>query len=105
MRAREMRHQQTEAESVLWKALRGRDSDGYRFRRQYIIEPYIVDFYCHKAKLIIEVDGPIHTEQQEYDEQREADLIGLGYTIMRFSNQEVLTDLESVLARIKTDLR
>lgn len=74
---------------------------GLTFKRQVPIGPFIVDFFCHRAQLIIEVDGEIHKFQQAYDKSRERYLIELGYVVIRFRNQEVYDDLEDVLKRIK----
>ena len=78
-RAKEMRSEMTAAERKLWQRLRANRLEGFHFRRQQVIEPYIADFYCHKAQLVIEVDGGIHLEQEDYDRQREADLRGGGH--------------------------
>src|SRR5262249_30548755 len=91
--AREMRRDDTKAEKIAWTLLKDRRLDGFKFRRQVPIENFIVDFYCHEAKLIIELDGDIHAKTEEYthDQQRDARLRELGYKIVRFSN-EVLYD-------------
>ena len=90
----------TKAEYVLWQELR-EQKIGYRFRRQVSIDAFIVDFYCHELKLIIEVDGPIHEEQKEYDYEREEYLKNLGYFILRFTNEEVLFCRENTILKIK----
>ncbi|MCL4878074.1 MAG: DUF559 domain-containing protein [Anaerolineae bacterium] len=101
--AREMRHEPTAAEDSLWQALRGQQLGG-KFRRQHTIERFIVDFYCHEAGLIIEVDGESHDYTQEEDAVRQAFLESLGYRVIRFTNEEVLTELPSVLMVIKEAL-
>jgi len=100
-RARKMRHAQTPAEAALWQALRNRNLN-YKFRRQHPIDKFIVDFYCAQAKLCIELDGDTHFEpsQQEYDLARTAYLEALGYKIIRFSNQDVRYNLQSVVDEI-----
>jgi len=100
-RARELRREMTEAEQVLWKALRGRRMAGLRFRRQHPVGRFILDFYCPAAKLCVEVDGGVHDDQTEHDEKRTALLIACGYRVVRFRNEEVVTALPSVLARIE----
>src|SRR5215813_11293910 len=72
--AREMRRDDTRAEKIAWTLLKDRRLDGFKFRRQFPIENFIVDFYCHEAKLIIELDGEIHAEAEQYerDQQRDA---------------------------------
>ena len=104
--ARQNRRQPTEAEYLLWQALRN-TKQGAKFRRQHAIGSFIVDFICVAAKLIIEVDGEIHCspEQAEYDTGRTFTLTELGYRELRFSNQQVLTSLDNVLAEIAQNLR
>jgi very-short-patch-repair endonuclease len=98
--ARRMRHEPTQSEALLWERLRDRRLCGYRFHRQHVIDRFIVDFYCSKAALIIEVDGPVHQKQVEADLEREQVLTGLGYHIIRFSNAQVLEQIENVLQHI-----
>lgn len=102
-RAEEMRKNPTEAEKVLWEALRA-NGLGVKFRQQHIIEDFIVDFYCNEYKVTVEVDGGYHNEadQMKSDKERTARLNELGYTELRFTNQEVLCDLDNVLKKIKT---
>lgn len=92
----------TDAEQLLWKYLRRRQVCGHRFYRQKIIENYIVDFYCSSASLVIELDGGQHTEQVNMlkDEQRDAFLSELGMTVFRFNNNDVMSNVEGVLAVI-----
>jgi very-short-patch-repair endonuclease len=102
-RARELRRDMTPAEKVLWQELRA-NKLGIHFRRQQIIAGFIVDFYCHKTALVIEVDGDIHELQQDEDARREKVLTDLGLRIVRFRNEEILKDLSMVLKRIKENL-
>ena len=102
--ARTLRRQSSDAESVLWRHLRARRLMGYKFRRQVVIEPYLVDFVCLEARLIIEADGGQHSNQVTYDAKRTARLEGMGYRVMRFWNHEVLGELQSVLEQIRTAL-
>jgi very-short-patch-repair endonuclease len=99
-RARELRKQPTTAEKTLWRAIRKRQLDGIKFRKQHVIFQFIVDFYCPKAILAIEIDGDIHRFRAEYDQARQEYLTAHGYHMIRFENQEVLNDLNSVLARL-----
>ena len=99
-RARQMRTSPTPAEAQLWQFLRKQQLGGYKFRRQHRIGAYIVDFYCPQAKLVIELDGEIHNDQKEYDQKRQDDLQALGYTVIRFKNQTVFSEIDSVLATI-----
>jgi very-short-patch-repair endonuclease len=101
--AREMRKEPTEAEDVLWQRLRGKQL-GARFRRQHAIDRFIVDFYAHEPRLIIEVDGPVHETQKEYDAMRQSFLESLGYRVLRFTNEQVLQDVHAVLRVIQAAL-
>jgi len=104
-RARSMRSEMTNEETILWRALRRRQLGGFKFRRQHIIGAYIVDFYCPEEKLVIEVDGPVHETQKEYDQLRDEELLALGYQVVRFKNEEILDDLDMVLKKILEVLR
>ena len=99
-RARELRKQGTPAEIKLWQSLSKRQLHGFKFSRQIPIGPYFADFVCRSAKLVIEVDGPSHDVQVEYDCARTELIEGQGYRVIRFSNMDVLQNLEDVLATI-----
>ena len=73
---KQLRANPTEPERILWTILRGRNLAGLKFRRQHPIEPYIVDFYCAEASLVIELDGQSHDDRKAYDDQRTADFLG-----------------------------
>jgi very-short-patch-repair endonuclease len=81
---------------MLWSLPSGRKLDGLKFRRQHPIEPYIVDYYCADERLVVELDGKSHNETAEYDSQRSKFLAGLGLTVMRVTNDDVVTNLEGV---------
>ena len=98
--ARQMRHEPTPAEDALWQRLRNRRVAGAKFRRQYSIERFIVDFVCLERRLIIEVDGAVHEQQQDYDAVRQAFLEAQGFCLLRFSNGEVLQSLDAVVEAI-----
>ena len=98
--SRELRREMTPAEKRLWQEVRA-NRLGVHFRRQQIIAGFIVDFYCHKAALVIEVDGDIHDLQQEEDARREKVLREMGLTIVRFWNEEVIQNLPTVVVRIR----
>ena len=102
--ARDMRAVMTPAEQVLWEALKGTQLNGLRFRAQHPIGPFILDFYCSARKLVIEIDGPIHEEQAERDADRTRHLNAYSYRMLRFTNEEVLTNLPSVLEMIREAL-
>jgi len=99
-RAKELRREMTEAEATLWERLRRNQCAGLHFRRQQVIDGFIVDFYCHLAGLIVEVDGGVHELQADYDQQREKLLCARELKIIRFSNDRVLNDIAAVLAEI-----
>jgi very-short-patch-repair endonuclease len=99
--ARALRQRATQAETALWDALRDRGLDGLKFRRQRPLGPFVVDFVCLEARLVVEVDGPIHDEQAEQDDYRAEFIASYGFRVLRVSNDDVLTDLATVLDRIK----
>jgi very-short-patch-repair endonuclease len=103
-RARKLRRDSTDAEKALWRLLRGRQLHGFKFRRQVILEPYIVDFVCFDAKLIIEADGGQHAANLAYDSERAAQLEFMGYRVIRFWNHEILKETEAVLEKIEAIL-
>jgi very-short-patch-repair endonuclease len=101
-RANQLRQSLTPAERILWDRLRDRRLSGLKFRRQHPIGAFIVDFYCPAARLAIEIDGGIHLEQVEADALRTQELEAQGYQILRFTNNQVASDLESLLAAIQS---
>jgi len=109
-RAKSLRRESTPAENLLWKIIRKRSVKGFKFRRQHPIKSFIVDFYCHSAGLVIELDGDVHQvgEIKAYDKERQDVLHKLGLTVLRFNNDEVFSDpgriintVEQHLAKIK----
>ncbi|MCS7310882.1 MAG: DUF559 domain-containing protein [Armatimonadetes bacterium] len=100
--AHQMRKQMTPAERVLWAHLRANRLEGYHFRRQQVIAGFIVDFYCHRAALAVEVDGDGH--DQSYDADRDVILAQHGIRVVRFTNAEVLNDVGKVVSRIREEL-
>lgn len=90
----------TDAENVLWRELKGR-SFGMRFRRQEPMLAFILDFYAPSIQLAIEVDGPVHDRDVEYDRERDARLTEIGVRVLRFDNEEVIESLRSVLERVR----
>ena len=101
--AEALRVRSTDAEKILWQLLRAKRFCGLKFRRQHPINRFIADFYCDKLKLVIELDGGYHLRRdvKEYDEGREFMLKEFGLTVIRFTNEEIETDIQSVLAKIK----
>jgi very-short-patch-repair endonuclease len=106
MAARTLRREETPAEAALWQVLRDRGLDRLRFRRQHAVGRFVLDFYCPALRLAVEVDGGEHdtSEQVERDQARTEHLAAMGYTVVRVRNQEVLHDLPTVLARLKSVL-
>ncbi|GBC96581.1 hypothetical protein HRbin16_02387 [bacterium HR16] len=101
--ARQMRKEMTPAERILWQHLRANRLDGYHFRRQQVIAGFIVDFYCHRAGLAVEVDGDGH--DQSYDADRDTILAEHGVRVLRVTNAEVLNDIYTVIERIRRQIR
>ena len=95
-RSRELRSRQTKAETLIWTILRAKRLAGLKFRRQHAIGPYFVDFACVEKDVVVELDGGYHDLQYEEDRQRQALLESKGWQVLRFSNEEVLADVESV---------
>ena len=102
--AKTLRSKQTEAEQRLWYHLRAHRFLGLKFKRQKPMGRYIVDFVCLEQRLIIEIDGGQHSEQVHYDQRRDAWLRSQGYTVLRFWNNDVMQQLESVLEQIRCTL-
>ncbi len=98
--ARNLRKEQTDAENLLWALLRDRRIGGAKFRRQHPVEPYVLDFYCHDAKLAIELDGGGHAQQPRQDVKRDEYLAGKGIETLRVWNNQLLSETESVLEAI-----
>jgi very-short-patch-repair endonuclease len=98
--ARRLRRDQTDAERVLWFRLRDRRLGGWKFRRQFPIDRFIVDFCCVEARLIVELDGGQHAVQVEADAQRTKVLEAMGYLVLRYWNNDVMGNLDGVLEDI-----
>jgi very-short-patch-repair endonuclease len=99
-RARELRNQATPAERLMWTALSNRKVAGFKFSRQMPVGPYFADFLCREMKLIVELDGFSHNMRVEHDRQRDQFLVSEGYTIVRFTNEDVLSNLDGVVQAI-----
>lgn len=99
-KAEYLRKNMTEAEKLIWNRLR-KNQLGVRFKAQQPIDQFIVDFYCHKVNLVIEVDGENHIYNQEYDRGREAEIEKFGIKIILFSNKEIFEDLNIIIEKIK----
>ena len=104
LQARELRKKMTEAETVLWQVLRRKNFLGIKFRRQQVIEGFITDFYCEKARLVIEIDGEGHStpEQKAVDAHRRDVFVARGLREIRFSNSEIFSDIQGVLKKVKS---
>jgi very-short-patch-repair endonuclease len=100
----ELRHAPTPAEELLWRRIRDRQISGAKFRRQHAIGVYVVDFYCAEAKLVVEIDGPIHEHQQQADANRQAFLESQGLHVLRFTNEQVMTAWPTALETIRATL-
>jgi len=98
--ARLLRKNMTNSEMLLWERLKGKQICGLRFRKQHPIDIFIADFYCHEARLVIEIDGEIHDLKAEYDKGRTAELEKYGIEVIRFRNHEVVKNIEKVVSQI-----
>ena len=105
-RCRSLRKNATNAENLLWQLLRNRQLLGFKFRRQHPVAGYVADFYCHEARLVIELDGSGHAanKQAAYDADRTRNLETLGLRVMRFGNNQVLQETQAVLQTIANEL-
>ncbi len=105
--AKKLRENQTEAEEKFWLAVKDNQVEGYKFRRQHPLSIYVVDFYCHALKLVIEIDGEYHLdeEQQLLDQKRTADIEFQGSNVIRFTNEEVMYRLPEVIDKIKAFIK
>lgn len=99
-RARELRRDMSMVERLLWSRLRRRDKAGVVFRRQHVIGPFVADFCCPKARLVIELDGRSHATNAAHDDARTTYLESAGYRVIRFFNEDVLNRMDEVLATI-----
>ena len=109
--ARKLRKSQTIAESVFWNHVRNRSFMNLKFTRQFVIEQsnimgrkefYIADFHCHALKMIVEIDGPIHLLQKDYDELRQQHLVEMGFIVIRFKNEEIIENWVDVEERLRS---
>ncbi|MDH3245857.1 MAG: endonuclease domain-containing protein [Saprospiraceae bacterium] len=103
-KARQLRRNMTRTEHLLWERLRKKQL-GIRFRRQHPIGPFVVDFYAHQSKLVIEIDGDYHRkkQQKELDKLRESQLIAAGLKVLRYTDDQVISNLEGVVEEIRNN--
>ncbi len=99
--ARQLRQSSTSMENRVWEALRDRRFLELKFRRQFVLEGFVVDFYCHNLKLAIEIDGKIHENQKEYDEKRQHTIESNNINFIRTTNEEVEKDINILLNQIR----
>ena len=99
-RAKELRKEMTVAESILWQQLGANKLRGLHFRRQQIIDGFIADFYCHASAVVVELDGPLHEQSRDEDADRDCIFSQRGLLVTRFTNEQVLSDLATVLETI-----
>ncbi|MFV5703610.1 endonuclease domain-containing protein [Flavobacterium sp. XS2P12] len=105
--AKKLRENQTAAEEKLWLAVKNNQIEGYKFRRQHPLSIYIADFYCHALKLVIEVDGGYHLDEEQrlLDEKRTSNIEFQGLKVIRFTNEEILLQLPEVIDKIKAFIK
>ena len=103
---RALRHRATPAERALWKTLKGRALDGYKFRRQHSVGPFILDFYCPDGRLAVELDGSVHDDpaRAAYDADRQRTIEAYGIRVLRVRNEEVMETPDLVVAAIRVAL-
>jgi len=99
--ARELRKEQTQEEVRVWNILRNRKFKGLKFRRQHVLEGFVVDFYCHELRLAVEIDGDVHNKQKDYDELRQALIESKDIRFIRVTNDEINRDINILLNRIE----
>jgi very-short-patch-repair endonuclease len=99
--ARQLRKGQTKAEKIVWELIRDRKFRGLKFRRQHVIEGFVIDFYCPEHKLGVEVDGGIHLKRKDYDRLRQEVIESEGITVIRISNKELMNRKRSVLDKLE----
>ncbi|HYQ56719.1 MAG TPA: endonuclease domain-containing protein [Draconibacterium sp.] len=99
-KAKQLRSRMTPSEEKLWEHLKRKQICGVRFRRQHPIETFIVDFYCHAAKLAIEIDGDIHNKTKDYDNRRTKEIEKYKIAVLRYTNEEIKSSLKKVIADI-----
>ncbi len=104
-RAKEMRHDSVVTEKLFWSFVRNRRLDGHKFKRQVPIGPYIADFVCTEARVIVELDGPTHNARAGYDAARDAWLRAQGFTVLRFTNAAFTADVDLALQTIVHAIR
>ena len=104
-RAKVMRAEPVQAEKIFWNLARNRQLNGYKFKRQVPVGPYIADFVCLERKLIIELDGPFHARRAGYDAKRDLFLERQGFSVLRISNEELAGDASGVVAMILNELK
>jgi very-short-patch-repair endonuclease len=100
--AKNLRNNMTHMELLLWEKLKGKQICGLRFRRQHPINLFIADFYCHEVRLVVEIDGEIHGQQEEYENGRSAEMERFGIKVIRFKNNEVENEIEKVLPELQS---
>jgi adenine-specific DNA-methyltransferase len=98
--ARDLRKKPTDPERLLWSHLRRRQMAGFKFRRQHSVGPYICDFACVEAFIVVELDGSQHVEQSDYDFRRDSFLRSKGFRVLRFWNNDVLSQTDAILATV-----
>jgi very-short-patch-repair endonuclease len=103
--AKILRDNMTTCEKLLWQKLKQKQACGLRFRRQHPIVFFIADFYCHEARLVIEIDGDIHIQQREYDDGRSAEMEKYSIKVIRFTNSEIENNIEEVIKNIENEIK
>jgi very-short-patch-repair endonuclease len=103
--AKILRRNMTVHEKILWEKLKNKQICGVKFRRQHPIDFFIADFYCHEAKLVVELDGEIHKYRREYDDGRSAEMEKYSIKVIRVTNSEVEENISKVIRRIENEVK
>lgn len=103
--ARQLRKESTKAEKIVWELIRSREFMGLKFRRQHVIEGFVLDFYCHEMKLGIEIDGSVHFRRKDHDKLRQEVIESENINIIRITNKEIAENKRSILEKIKEAVR
>jgi very-short-patch-repair endonuclease len=99
--ARQLRKDETKAEKLVWETIRGRKLMGLKFRRQHVVQGFVLDFYCQEARLGIEIDGSVHYKRKEYDRLRQDIIESKGINVIRIKNRQILGNKSSILETVR----
>jgi very-short-patch-repair endonuclease len=102
--ARQLRKDETKAEKLVWETIRNRKFRGFKFRRQHVVQGFVLDFYCQEVKLGIEIDGAVHYKRKDYDRLRQDIIESKGINVIRIKNRDILNDKSSILKKMRKSI-